>query len=166
MGFNSDIKLKAWHIENLIESEPDAQVVLLCDALELENWYNISKYSDENNLLKIKELWSSIYSIFNMYPNVADDLKSNESLPEPSKKYSYEEQVQNVRRWIEGSAFVHELETMLGEYRDEVQKQKNYVETVDKRNKEQQVILDMFNDMFPEQMEQLRKALKNESSDK
>ena len=28
----SDLQLKAWHIENLIEHEPDAQVVLLVDA--------------------------------------------------------------------------------------------------------------------------------------
>lgn len=31
----SDLQMKAWHIENLIEAEPDCQVVLYDDAKEL-----------------------------------------------------------------------------------------------------------------------------------
>lgn len=72
----SDLKMKSWHIENLIELEPDAQVVLLVEAQEV-----LSKIEQERDKME-----RALKKMISMY--VVDDYISGEDrINEVNKRF-------------------------------------------------------------------------------
>lgn len=67
----SDLTMKAWHIENLIEQEPDVQVVLLVEAQEV-----IRKIEQERD--KMESAFKTMISVYIVDDYIYGDDRINE----------------------------------------------------------------------------------------
>lgn len=87
----SDLKMKAWHIENLIEAEPDAQVVLLCEAEELINRLRAENGNQHDLIMRQCDILTNTANALKGEPDSLS-LHSHHDLAEVASKLNAERQ--------------------------------------------------------------------------